>query len=80
MTLHKPPTTQPLSTAEVAARAGSCTRFVTEAITSGRLPAWRLGAKSYRVAEADADAWISSLRVTPRIDAVGAALDAMSKE
>jgi excisionase family DNA binding protein len=72
MTSNTPP--KPLSTAEVAARAGSCTRFVTEAITSGRLPAWRLGAKSYRIAEADADMWIASLQVAPRIDAVAAAL------
>ena len=53
-----------LNTREVAERLGVSTRQVWALIRSGDLPAVKLNARVYRVAEGDLRAYIESRRVT----------------
>jgi excisionase family DNA binding protein len=65
---------KPLTTTELAERVGCTTRHVADAIIRGELPAWRIDARGYRVAPADAEVWLAATRVTPRHDVVGEAI------
>jgi excisionase family DNA binding protein len=69
---------KPLTTTELAERLACTTRHVADEIIRGELPAWRIGARGYRVAPADAEAWIAVMRMTPRHDVVGEAIAQMT--
>lgn len=66
-----------LTTTEVGEVLAIQGRTVVKLIAAGQLPAIRIGARAYRIARADLDAYITAQRCAPLPDAVGEALAAM---
>jgi excisionase family DNA binding protein len=68
-----------MTTRQVADRDNCSDRYVRLEIVAGRLAAYTIGRKSYRITEQAYLDWVEARRVVPRHDAVAVALSELGR-